>query len=209
MCFFPGRKVEIINLDPANDQLPYECSVDVSDLITVSDVMDNLSLGPNGGLMYCMEYLETNKQWLTEQIEKLPPQTYLLFDCPGQVELYTHHSSVRNLISHMTSALDYRLAAVHLVDSHYCAEVSKFIAVLLTSLSTMLQIELPHINVLSKVDLIEQYGKLDFNFDFYTEVLDLSQLLEAFDEVWLYCFACLLFTLRCLKVSGESFNNCL
>ncbi|KPP63684.1 hypothetical protein Z043_118036 [Scleropages formosus] len=42
----------------------------------------------------------------------------------------------------------------------------------------MLHVELPHINVLSKVDLIEQYGKLAFNLDFYTEVLDLSYLLE-------------------------------
>lgn len=170
-------------MDPANDQLPYECSIDVADLITVSDVMDNLTLGPNGALMYCMEYLETNKQWLIDRLDKFPSQTYLLFDCPGQVELYTHHSSVREIIRHLSSSLDYRLAAVHLVDSHYCTEASKFIAVLLTSLSTMLQIELPHINVLSKVDLIEQFGRLDFNFDFYTEVLDLSQLLEAFDEV--------------------------
>jgi hypothetical protein len=31
---------------------------------------------------------------------------------------------------------------------------------LLLSLSTMLHLELPHINVLSKIDLIESYGKL-------------------------------------------------
>ena len=31
---------------------------------------------------------------------------------------------------------------------------------LLLSLSTMLHLELPHINVLSKIDLIENYGNL-------------------------------------------------
>lgn len=46
------------------------------------------------------------------------------------------------------------------MDSHYCADASKFIAVMLTSVTTMLQLELPAINVLSKVDLIEQYGEL-------------------------------------------------
>lgn len=46
----------------------------------------------------------------------------------------------------------------------------------------MLQIELPHINVLSKVDLMESYGKLAFNLDFYTEVQDLSYLLQRLDE---------------------------
>lgn len=49
---------------------------------------------------------------------------------------------------------------MHLVDSHYCADPAKFISVLCTSLSTMLHVELPHVNVLSKMDLMEQYGKL-------------------------------------------------
>lgn len=53
-----------------------------------------------------------------------------------------------------------QLAAVHLVDSHYCTDPGKFISVLCTSLSTMLHVELPHVNVLSKMDLIEHYGKL-------------------------------------------------
>lgn len=43
----------------------------------------------------------------------------------------------------------------------------------------MVRIELPHINVLSKMDLIEQNGPLDFNLDFYTDVLDLKYL-DAF-----------------------------
>ena len=54
----------------------------------------------------------------------------------------------------------FQLASVHLVDSHYCADPAKFISVLCTSLASMLHVELPHVNVLSKMDLIEQYGKL-------------------------------------------------
>jgi hypothetical protein len=47
----------------------------------------------------------------------------------------------------------------------------------------MLQLELPHINVLSKIDLMVQYGnKVQFGIDFYTEVLDLTYLLESLDE---------------------------
>ncbi|NXS13692.1 GPN2 GTPase, partial [Neodrepanis coruscans] len=75
-------------------------------------------------------------------------------------------------------AFAFQLAAVHLVDSHYCTDPGKFISVLCTSLSTMLHVELPHINILSKMDLIEQYGKLAFNLDYYTEVLDLSYLVD-------------------------------
>ncbi|KAG1676501.1 GPN-loop GTPase 2 [Nymphon striatum] len=138
--------------------------------------MTCLKLGPNGGLIYCMEYLEKNIDWLIDKIGKLKNH-YIIIDCPGQVELYTHNNAMRNIMERLTKE-DYRLAAVHLVDSHYCSDPGKFIAVLLTSLCTMLQMELPHVNVLSKADLIEKFGKLKFNLDFYTDVMDLSYLLD-------------------------------
>ncbi|XP_076443792.1 GPN-loop GTPase 2-like [Babylonia areolata] len=175
-----GRDVAVINLDPANDVLPYRCDVNIADLITVSDVMTHLKLGPNGGLIYCMEYLEKNLDWLRVKLAPLKDK-YLIFDFPGQVELYTHHNSVRNIVQQLLTVDDHRLVAVHLVDSHYCSDPGKFISVLLTSLATMLQVELPHLNLLSKADLIEKYGKLSFGVDFYTEVLDLSYLLERLE----------------------------
>ncbi|XP_077984533.1 GPN-loop GTPase 2-like [Glandiceps talaboti] len=176
-----GRKVAIINLDPANDNIPYEVAIDLSSLVTLSDVMDTLKLGPNGGLIYCMEYLEKNSDWLNKQLQEHTKDKYLLFDCPGQVELYTHHSSMK-VIAGLLQKWNYRLTAVHLVDSHYCSDAAKFISVLLTSLSTMLQMEMPHINVLSKMDLVEKFGKLAFNLDYYTDVLDLHYLLEHLDS---------------------------
>ena len=59
-----GRHCEVINLDFANDRVPYEVSVDVRDLIDLESVMEELNLGPNGGLVYCMvsyffRYIET------------------------------------------------------------------------------------------------------------------------------------------------------
>jgi hypothetical protein len=102
-----GRKVAVVNLDPGNDILPYECEVDISTLVTLMDVMENLKLGPNGGLIYCMEYLETNSDWLIGKLENFK-DCYILFDCPGQVELYTHHKSVRNIV-HKLQENDFRV----------------------------------------------------------------------------------------------------
>jgi hypothetical protein len=42
----------------------YECSIDVRELVSVEDVMVEMNLGPNGGLVYAMEYLVTNIDWL-------------------------------------------------------------------------------------------------------------------------------------------------
>ena len=47
--------------------------------------MDMLKLGPNGALVYCMEFLETNFEWLISSIRKFPNEKYFLFDFPGQV----------------------------------------------------------------------------------------------------------------------------
>ncbi|KAF5286707.1 hypothetical protein FQA39_LY16190 [Lamprigera yunnana] len=176
-----NRKCDIINLDPANENMTYKPAIDVMELISVADVMMNLNLGPNGALMYCMEYLEENYDWLLIKLRGLK-DSYLIFDMPGQVELYTHHNAIKHVFGKLES-IGYHLCVVHMVDSHYCSDPTKFISTLLLSLSTMLQIGLPHVNVLSKADLLKKYSsKLDFGVDFYTDVLNLEYLLELLDD---------------------------
>ncbi|KAI0031535.1 hypothetical protein K488DRAFT_78990 [Vararia minispora EC-137] len=173
-----NRPISVVNLDPANDNIPYPCAIDISALIRLHDAMDAHGLGPNGGMLYCMEYLEANFDWLEERLRELGKDAYVLFDLPGQVELSTNHESLKRIVQRL-GKIGFRLAAVHLCDAHYVTEAAKYISVLLLSLRAMLHLELPHINVLSKVDLITQYGDLDFNLDFYTEVQDLSYLENA------------------------------
>jgi GTPase SAR1 family protein len=171
-----GRPISIVNLDPANDSVPYPCAIDISSLITIQDVMNEHHLGPNGGLLYCMEYLEANYDWLEDRLKELGGDAYVLFDIPGQVELSTNHDSLKRIVEKLTKSgfrvrrlilnpcplkNEFRqLAAVHLCDAHYVTDASKYISVLLLSLRTMLHLELPHVNVLSKIDLIKQYGDL-------------------------------------------------
>ena len=69
--FIECRRPLVINLDPANDELPYPCALDIADLISCSDVMEAMELGPNGGLMYCMDFLAENMSWLDERVQAL------------------------------------------------------------------------------------------------------------------------------------------
>lgn len=128
-----GRKCAIVNLDFANDTLPYAAAVDVRDLVSLERVMEEFELGPNGGLVYCMEYLLENIDWLLTRLKAVEESgvACVLFDCPGQVELYTHHTCVKSVVDALTKgqrvmggtpavALDCRLCSVHLVDSFYC-----------------------------------------------------------------------------------------
>ena len=171
-----GRPCSVINLDPANEEIhgKYECAIDISQLCSLEEVMDHFKLGPNGGLVYCMEFLEKNIDWLKDEMSKLSDR-YLIFDCPGQVELFTHHMSLKNIVRTL-GKWGLRLTCVHLIDAYYCADPATFISASLLSLSTMLQLELPHINVLSKVDLLEKYDKLHFQLDFYKSAFDLDLL---------------------------------
>jgi hypothetical protein len=150
--------------------------------------MAEFDLGPNGGLVYCIEYLERNIDWLFEKLDKLKGwnptsslEKYLLFDLPGQVELFTNHDSLKNIIQKLEKR-GFRLCVVNLNDSHYCVDPSKYMSMLMVSLKTMLQLGCPQVNVLSKIDLIESYGTLDFNLDFYTQVQDLTYLLDRLES---------------------------
>lgn len=176
-----GRKVAIINIDPANENMEYIPTIDISELIKHDDVMTDFALGPNGALVHCMEFLETNIQWLITKILNLKDY-YLIFDCPGQVELYTHHKSVSRIAEKLSQNL-VRLCTVHLVDSHHCSDPGKYLSSLILCTTVMLQIGLPHVNVMTKFDEMKKFKDcLAFNIDFYTEVLDLNYLLEQLDE---------------------------
>ena len=174
-----GRKLCIINLDPANDRLPYpNCALDIRDFITLEEIMEELNLGPNGGLMYALESLdESGIDQFVEKVDTLvKEQNYLIFDCPGQVELFTHHNSLFKIFKKLVKYKSLRLCVISLVDSIFLTSPSQYISILLLSLRAMLQLDLPHINVISKIDMLRNYGDLPFRLDYYTEVQDLRYL---------------------------------
>lgn len=175
-----SRPHAIINLDPANDNPRYKCAVDIKDLVSLEKVQEETELGPNGGLVFSMEYLEENLDWLKNAIDPLIKEgKYLIFDLPGQVEIFTCHTSLLHVIQTMSTAWGIHLASVQLVDSHLCTEPSKYFSSILVSLSTMLHLGLPHVNVLSKVDMLEQFGELDFQPRYFLKPDNLEQLADA------------------------------
>mmetsp|Transcript_7745 Transcript_7745/g.8952 ORF Transcript_7745/g.8952 Transcript_7745/m.8952 type:complete len:333 (+) Transcript_7745:66-1064(+) len=151
------RTVHVANLDPAAENFGYELAFDIRDLITVEDVMEELGLGPNGALIYCMEYLLENMDWLEEELDKFDDDEYLVLDCPGQIELYTHAPIMKRVIDQMTTwGHASRMASVFIVDATFVCDAPKFISGSLLSLSAMIALELPHVNVLSKCDLVDE-----------------------------------------------------
>lgn len=129
-----------------------------------------------------MEYLEDNlHEWLAEElsvcstdmrtcpvrhrlrcvtaeqtgaVQAFGEDDYLLVDCPGQLELFTHIPVLRTFVDYMKQD-GWNVCAVFCLDSHFITDSAKFIAGCFQALSTMVALELPHMNVLTKVDLLE------------------------------------------------------
>lgn len=160
-CETMRRTINIVNLDPAAENFDYPVTVDIRELINLEDVMEELGLGPNGGLIYCMEELEDNlDDWLTEKLDDFLDDDYLVFDCPGQIELFSHVPVLKNFVEHLQRK-NFNVCVVYLLDSQFMTDVTKFISGCLSSLSAMVQLELPHVNILSKMDLVKNKKDLD------------------------------------------------
>jgi len=152
-----GRRVAVVNLDPANDRRrptstagssggrsnsgPASasgcCELDVMDLVCLESVMRELGLGPNGGLLYCVDHLAANLDWLERRLAALVHPSsagassaaaggadsgggggdgapsggvgvggcdYFLFDCPGQLELFTLSDSFKRVLDALTGS---------------------------------------------------------------------------------------------------------
>jgi hypothetical protein len=56
-------------------------------------------------MLYCMEYLSANLDWLQERLAPLADSNhYFIFDCPGQVELFTGQEAFKQ-VGHGSGAL--------------------------------------------------------------------------------------------------------
>ena len=166
-----------MNLDPAAEFFNYSPLADIRDLIQVrstrairatmatqvDDVMEDeeLRFGPNGGLVFAMEFLLENPGWLEEALGE-EEDDYLLFDCPGQIELYTHMAVMKRLVD-LLHQWNFRVCGIFVLDCHFMVDGNKFISGAMAALSVMVNLELPHVNVLSKVDLLSQASRLQLD----------------------------------------------
>jgi hypothetical protein len=116
------RPVLIVNLDPAAPHPPYPSSLSITSLITLADAMEAHKLGPNGGMLYCLEYLEANMEWLEEELENAlakmgyegarREEAFVVFDTPGQVELSTDHGSLKRIIERLGKKGGWRVSLI-------------------------------------------------------------------------------------------------
>ncbi|OHS98008.1 ATP binding protein [Tritrichomonas foetus] len=155
------RVVHAVNLDPAADNLCYQATIDIREALNVQEYMNEYGYGPNGALIHCMETVVDDYEWFDKAIGDHDGD-YLLIDLPGQIELFSHLNILPRLFSNLEQK-GYHMCSVFLLDSQFMCDPSKFLSGCLVAISCMTMMEMPHINLLSKCDLLteDQKNSLD------------------------------------------------
>lgn len=99
----------------------------------------------------------------TQALSPLPPSSSLLtsslqliIDCPGQIELYTHIPVLPRLAKLLTTTMNISLVSVYLLESQFMEDSAKYFSGVLSAMSCMVGLEVPSVNVMSKMDLVKK-----------------------------------------------------
>jgi GTPase SAR1 family protein len=143
--------VMAINLDPGAERVHYDPEFDVRDLVSLSDVMNEYDLGPNGAQILAADLVASQAEDVFEQIEGLSGDM-LIVDTPGQVELF----AFREASSHLVDVIGQgRACLVFLFDPMLSRTPSGFVSQMLLSSIVHFRLGLPTANFLYKTDLLE------------------------------------------------------
>jgi GTPase SAR1 family protein len=149
-----GYDAITVNLDPGVEKMNYVPDVDVREMFSLHEVMDEYNLGPNGAQIVCADMLALKINEIKEIVDGFHSD-YVLIDAPGQIELFAFRESSKHIID----TFGINSAMAFLFDPFLSRSPSGFISQIMLSATTQFRFHLPFINVLSKSDLLDEKEK--------------------------------------------------
>lgn len=146
-----GYDAATVNLDPGAEYIPYEAEIDVRDFLSISDVMSQYSLGPNGAQVVAADLLVENVEEITSKMEEFSDY-YFIFDTPGQIELFSFRPGSRILVEKIAQG---KSMLAFLADGILSTSPSGYISQKMLYGSVMSRFFQPMLFVLNKADLLE------------------------------------------------------
>jgi GTPase SAR1 family protein len=140
-----------VNLDPGAEKLGYEPDIDIREWLKLSDIMEEHNLGPNGAQIACADMLAFKIQEVKDILDEFKT-SYVLIDTPGQMELFSFRKSstvVVDTLGRNNSIL------VYLFDPFIGCIPNGFVSLTMLSATLKFRFNLPTLNLISKVDMIE------------------------------------------------------
>ena len=146
-----GAFVAMLNLDPGVENLPYTCDVDVRDYIDIVSIMRQYDLGPNGAIIMANDLVASRIDELQREVDNINPD-YLIVDTPGQIELFAYRASGPFFVQNLNAE---QKMALFLHDGSLITTPINFVSIALLATSVKLRLNLSQVNVITKIDLIE------------------------------------------------------
>ncbi|MCL4346206.1 MAG: ATP/GTP-binding protein [Candidatus Thermoplasmatota archaeon] len=147
-----GMDSAIVNLDPGAEFIPYEADVDIREWIVISSIMSEFNLGPNGAQIVAADLIIENIDRIKEILEELDDY-YIIFDTPGQIELFTLRTSSPILVD----ALGGKKSMIAFVgDAAVSSSPSGHISQKLMYASVLTRFFRPTLFIMNKKDLVDE-----------------------------------------------------
>ncbi|MCL1811492.1 MAG: ATP/GTP-binding protein [Methanomassiliicoccaceae archaeon] len=141
-----------LNLDPGADRLAYRADIDIREWISLGEVMDEYSLGPNGAQVVAADLMAMNIHKLTSVLAGYKTN-YVLIDTPGQLELFAFRESSNMIVNALGKD---RSMIAYLSDPMLCKKPNGFVSSMMLSALVQFRLQLPMMNLLSKSDVLSE-----------------------------------------------------
>ncbi|XP_020299420.1 GPN-loop GTPase 1 [Pseudomyrmex gracilis] len=166
----------VINLDPACKTVTFPVNIDVRDTVKYKKVMEEYSLGPNGGIVTSLNLFTTKFHQVIELIKKArKDHSYVVIDTPGQIEVFTWSASGSIITEALAS--EFPTIIVYVLDTVRSVNPVTFMSNMLYACSILYKTKLPFIVVMNKIDVVEHSYAIEWMRDFeaFQEALDMER----------------------------------
>lgn len=136
----------IVNLDCSSRF--EEAEIDVSRVLDLGKISQSYKLGFNGALIKSMEILTEENFWLMNSER-------VVYDTPGQIEIFLYHEYGKKLCEKVKDKYG-DVIVIYVVDAYDARSIESYVSVLAQAASVKLRLMLPMITVLNKIDLLTE-----------------------------------------------------
>lgn len=144
------QNVISVNLDPGVLNLPYTPDIDIRGYISLDQIMDKYSLGPNGALIMAADLIATEIDTIKKEVEDINAD-YVIVDTPGQMELFAFRASGPYIVNELSSDPK---AMLYLFDSAFSTNPLNYVSNMFLASAVFTRFTIPMLYILSKTDLI-------------------------------------------------------
>jgi hypothetical protein len=144
--------VACVNLDPGVRWVPYNPEVDVRDYVDYDKIIQDYNLGPNGALVAATDLIVSHLDEIKAEVRDTRAD-YVLVDTPGQIELFSFRVAGPKICRELGGK---KSAICFLYEPTLARDPAGFISMTLLSSAVEYRFFLPHFNLLSKCDTLEE-----------------------------------------------------